>query len=216
LLGRAFGITSPPGRPARSTKEAATRPTRHQEERVPLPRPRRRRRGFFPAPRHSSIGLPVGTCHQGGCDRSRCRIPRSPVCDGSSAKQAETLLGRGVRQTEGTFVITKRDGDQMSPSTLTFAFNNFTAKHGFDVSFHGLRHSATILLLTSGVDVKTAASRLGHNPALMLRTYAHFVPPRTARPRSGSGTSSDRARFSTRFSSGLRGVGRLTAPEPLG
>jgi integrase len=44
------------------------------------------------------------------------------------------------------------------------------------VSFHGLRHSATILLLTNGVDVKTAASRLGHNPALMLRTYAHFVP----------------------------------------
>jgi integrase len=91
-------------------------------------------------------------------------------------EQAETLLRRGVRQTEDTFVITKRDGGQMSPSTLTFAFNNFTAKHGFDVSFHGLRHSATILLLTSGVDVKTAASRLGHNPALMLRTYAHFVP----------------------------------------
>lgn len=91
-------------------------------------------------------------------------------------EQAETLLRRGVRQTEDTFVITKRDGGQMSPSTLTFAFNNFTAKNGFDISFHGLRHSATILLLTSGVDVKTAASRLGHNPALMLRTYAHFVP----------------------------------------
>jgi integrase len=90
--------------------------------------------------------------------------------------QAEALLRRGVRQPEITSVITKRDGGQMSPSTLTFAFNNFTAKHGFDVSFHGLKHSATVLLLTSGADVKTAASRLGHNPALMLRTYAHFVP----------------------------------------
>ena len=64
----------------------------------------------------------------------------------------------------------------MSPSTLTFAFNNFTAAHGFDVSYHGLRHSAAILLLTSGVDVKTAASRLGHDPSLLLRTYAHYVP----------------------------------------
>jgi integrase len=103
-------------------------------------------------------------------------------------EQAETLLRRGVRQTEETFVITKRDGGQMSPSTLTFAFNNFTAKRGFDISFHGLRHSATILLLTTGVDVKTAASRLGHNPALMLRTYAHFVPSadRQAAERIGS------------------------------
>lgn len=31
-------------------------------------------------------------------------------------------------------------------------------------------------MLTSGVDVKTAAARLGHNPALLLNTYAHFVP----------------------------------------
>lgn len=90
--------------------------------------------------------------------------------------QAETLLRRGVRQTEDTSVITKRDGGPMSPSTLTFAFNNFTEKHSFNVSFHGLRHSAAILMLTSGVDVKTAASRLGHDPSLLLRTYAHYVP----------------------------------------
>jgi hypothetical protein len=30
-------------------------------------------------------------------------------------------------------------------------------------------------MLSSGVDVKTAASRLGHSPRVLLATYAHFV-----------------------------------------
>jgi hypothetical protein len=31
-------------------------------------------------------------------------------------------------------------------------------------------------MLTSGVDVKTAASRLGHaDPALLFTTYSHFI-----------------------------------------
>jgi len=31
-------------------------------------------------------------------------------------------------------------------------------------------------MLTSGVDVKTVASRLGHaNPALLFTTYSHFI-----------------------------------------
>jgi hypothetical protein len=30
-------------------------------------------------------------------------------------------------------------------------------------------------MLTSGTDVKTAAARLGNTPALLLKTYAHFV-----------------------------------------
>ena len=49
------------------------------------------------------------------------------------------------------------------------------AEDGFAISFHGLRHSAAILLLTSGVDMKTAAaSRAQPGPA--LEPYAHFVP----------------------------------------
>jgi hypothetical protein len=32
-----------------------------------------------------------------------------------------------------------------------------------------------VLMLTRGTDVKTAAARLGHDPGMLLRKYAHFV-----------------------------------------
>ena len=91
-------------------------------------------------------------------------------------EQAEKLLMFGVRQTERTTVTAKSDGTPMAHQTLAGAFTKLAAAHGFPISFHGLRHTAAILMLTSGVDVKTAAARLGHNPALLLSTYAHFVP----------------------------------------
>jgi integrase len=90
--------------------------------------------------------------------------------------QAERLLLLGVRQTDRTTVTAKADGTPMAHQTLAGAFRKLAEAHGFGISFHGLRHSNAIALLTSGVDVKTAAARLGHNPALLLNTYAHFVP----------------------------------------
>jgi integrase len=91
-------------------------------------------------------------------------------------EQAERLLLLGVRQGDGTTVTAKADGTPTAHQTLAGLWTKFAADHDIAVSFHGLRHTAAILLLTSGVDVKTAAARLGHNPALLLRTYAHFVP----------------------------------------
>jgi integrase len=90
-------------------------------------------------------------------------------------EQAERLLLLGVRQTEHTTLTAKANGTPMAHQTLAGAFGKFASSHGFPISFHGLRHSNAIALLTSGV-VKTAAARLGHNPALLLNTYAHFVP----------------------------------------
>jgi integrase len=44
------------------------------------------------------------------------------------------------------------------------------------VTFHSLRHSNAIAMLVAGIDVKAAASRLGHaNPGQLLRTYSHFI-----------------------------------------
>jgi integrase len=54
-------------------------------------------------------------------------------------------------------------------------FRPFVREHEFDVSYHGLRHTAAILLLSAGVDVKTVGGRLGMSPQILLRTYAHFV-----------------------------------------
>jgi integrase len=43
------------------------------------------------------------------------------------------------------------------------------------VPFHGLRHAVASELLRSGVDVRTAADVLGHDPKMLLSTYAHVI-----------------------------------------
>jgi integrase len=91
-------------------------------------------------------------------------------------RQAEELLGIGVRQTDETTVLTDAAGRPMSPRMVAGAFESFAAEHGFEVTFHGLRHTSAILMLRGGIDVKTVASRLGHSsPALVLRVYSHFI-----------------------------------------
>jgi integrase len=62
------------------------------------------------------------------------------------------------------------------PHTVQAKFKAFADEHGFDASFHTLRHTAAVALLSSDVDVRTAAGRLGNTPAVLLRVYAHFVP----------------------------------------
>jgi integrase len=90
-------------------------------------------------------------------------------------RQAEKLLVFGIRQTDETPVVATVYGTQMAPKTLDRLFRPFVQEHGFDVSYHGLRHTAAILLLSAGVDVKTVGGRLGMSPQILLRTYAHFV-----------------------------------------
>jgi integrase len=89
--------------------------------------------------------------------------------------QAEELLQFGVAQDADTPVLTTWAGHAMNPDTLATHFRTFCAEHGFKISFHGLRHTCAIGMLSSGVDVKTAASRLGHSPRVLLATYAHHV-----------------------------------------
>ncbi|MDP9343048.1 MAG: site-specific integrase [Actinomycetota bacterium] len=92
------------------------------------------------------------------------------------AWQAEDLLRVGVRQTEDTCVVATALGDQMAEARFRGLFAAFCAEHGFDATFHTLRHSNAVALLSAGVDVKTVAGRLGHDAAVLLRTYAHFIP----------------------------------------
>ena len=63
------------------------------------------------------------------------------------------------------------------PSRVTDVFRSTRRRldlHGVD--FHHLRHFAATTLVGAGVDVRTIAGRLGHaDPAITLRTYAHFL-----------------------------------------
>jgi integrase len=92
------------------------------------------------------------------------------------AEQAERLLALGIRQTDETTVVTAPLGGQMHPVTLSTRFRSFCSERGFDITFHGLRHTCASLMLSSGTDVRTAAERLGHaKPGILLEVYAHAI-----------------------------------------
>ena len=92
------------------------------------------------------------------------------------AEQAERLLALGIRQTDETTVVTNPMGKQLHPVILSQRFRAFCKEHGFDLTFHGLRHTCASLMLSSGTDVRTAAERLGHaKPGILLEVYAHAI-----------------------------------------
>ncbi len=62
----------------------------------------------------------------------------------------------------------------MTPQQLSTAFARFAQKHGFDVTFHGLRHTHASLLLEAGVNMKVTQERLGHSKmSTTSDTYSH-------------------------------------------
>jgi integrase len=79
-------------------------------------------------------------------------------------RQAEELLGMGVRQTEVTFVYTREDGAPIQPRSLTHGWQQMIARTKLPrLRFHDLRHSHATHLLGSGVHLKIASERLGHS-----------------------------------------------------
>jgi len=65
------------------------------------------------------------------------------------------------------------------PSRVTSAFIRVRDQARLpSIRLHDLRHFAASVMLAGGVDVRTAAGRLGHaQPAVTLRTYAHVMEP---------------------------------------
>ncbi len=105
-------------------------------------------------------------------------LPAAQVADLRRARrqQTEYLLSLGIAQDDAMPIIVNAWGQPMVPKRMGEAFAAFCAEHNFDVTFHGLRHSAAILMLSAGVDVRTVAGRLGHaNPSITLSTYSHYV-----------------------------------------
>jgi integrase len=91
-------------------------------------------------------------------------------------RQAEEMLALGMPQDEDDHVITDEAGEAMNPGALRRAFGQFCERHGSRSHSTGLRHSATIIMLRAGLDVRTIADRLGHStPELIFSTYSHWV-----------------------------------------
>ncbi len=73
------------------------------------------------------------------------------------------------------------DGQYMRPSMVANTFSGIAKDAGLPkgTHFHSLRHTHATWLLSSGVDVKTVAERLGHaSPSTTLGIYAHVLPGR--------------------------------------
>lgn len=60
--------------------------------------------------------------------------------------------------------------------TLSEAITDLGKRVGVPVTTHAFRRFAATQMVGAGVDVRTAAGRLGHTPEMLLRVYAGFLP----------------------------------------
>lgn len=83
-------------------------------------------------------------------------------------------LGAGARDDAFVFSYEPTCDRPCDPDGLTHKYAAMCASVGIDSHLHALRHYAATELLTSGVDVRTVAGRLGHagGGATTLRVYA--------------------------------------------
>src|SRR5690606_16037379 len=93
-------------------------------------------------------------------------------------RQAEELLGLGIRQDDAAFVYAREDGEPMQPRSLTHAWMNAIGTSDLPrIRFHDLRHAHATHLLASGVHPKVASERLGHSRVgVTLDLYSHVLP----------------------------------------
>lgn len=69
------------------------------------------------------------------------------------------------------------DSRPYNPTQLGKDFSAFCKMHGFQCTFHDLRHTFATMMIAGGCDVRTVASYLGHSSVTMtLETYADVDP----------------------------------------
>jgi len=84
-------------------------------------------------------------------------------------KELKALLAKG---SEG-FVLQSEGGGPYRPSNLYRDWRKAIAGTAFEgLDLHELRATAGMAYLVAGVDVRTAAEILGHDPSVLLREYA--------------------------------------------
>lgn len=66
----------------------------------------------------------------------------------------------------------------LSPRSLDGQIRALGRKCGVPVTAHAFRRFAATFMVGSGVDVRTAANRLGHSTNVLLDAYAQFLPER--------------------------------------
>jgi integrase len=110
--------------------------------------------------------------------RSRRRVKIGPdtvqALRDHLAAQRKHRLVMGTGWHEHGLVFPAVDGRPFNPSTVSRRFCRLVATTGLPpVSLHALRHGHATLLLDQGERIHDVAARLGHDPTVLLRTYAH-------------------------------------------
>lgn len=91
-------------------------------------------------------------------------------------KQSEQRLIVGDQWVDGDWLFTQWNGKPMNPHTPTHWFSNFLERHHIPHrKFHALRHTSATLLLSSGTNIKTVSSRLGHTELGTTNRYVHAL-----------------------------------------
>lgn len=91
-------------------------------------------------------------------------------------EQKLTRLSIGNQWQGDNWIFTQWNGAPMYPTTPTLWFDKFLKRNGLaHRKFHALRHTSATLLLSSGANIKTVGSRLGHNKLSTTNRYVHEV-----------------------------------------
>lgn len=93
------------------------------------------------------------------------------------ARQAQERLAAGALYVVRGYVFADELGERLHPRAVTSAFRRAAKRLKISTtSFHSLRHTCASWMIGAGVDVRTAASVLGHaSPTVTLTTYAHLI-----------------------------------------
>ena len=60
-------------------------------------------------------------------------------------------------------------------NTASLLFSTHIKKAGYDITIHELRHTYATILISNGVDFKTAAKLLGHDVEQTMKVYSHVT-----------------------------------------
>ena len=98
-------------------------------------------------------------------------------------RYAEALTARATQlgiepDSEGWLLSYDCGHTPMNAKGLGHAITALGKRAGLPVTTHYLRYFAATQMVGAGVDVRTAAGRLGHTPEMLLRVYADFMPSR--------------------------------------
>lgn len=99
------------------------------------------------------------------------------ILEREALRQESWKTKAGAMWTRSGHVFTNELGAALSPYGLSAAFRLIAAKAGLaGYTLHGLRHTFATWLLSSGADITTVSSILGHSSAsTTLNVYSHVV-----------------------------------------